>query len=87
MILNHLLEHTKLEDLEIEGGTVPATASGRKLILSDTSNVKTIRLSVGSKASTIQLIDLLSIARSHLDLVSLSNAVSKAYRTSPPSFN
>jgi len=71
MILDHLLEHTKLEDLEIEGWTLPETASFNKNFFSDTFSLKSICLPVGSKASTIQLIDLLSIAKSHPDLASL----------------
>jgi hypothetical protein len=85
MILDHLLEHTKLEDLEIEGWTLPETASGHKLFFSDTSNLKTSALPVGSKASTIHLIDLLSIAKSHPDLVSLQCGIeSLSNFTSPP---
>ena len=85
MILDHLLEHTKLEDLEIEGWTLPEAASGHELLFSDTSNLKTIRLPVGSTASTIHLADLPSIAKSHPDLISLQCGIkSLSNFTSPP---
>ena len=85
MILDYLLEHTKLEHLEIEGWTLPETISCHKLFFSDTFNLKTVCLPVGSKASTIQVIDLLSIAKSHPDLVSLQCGIqSLSNFTAPP---
>jgi len=84
-ILDFLLGHTNLEGLEIIGWTLPESASGHKLLFSDTSNLKTIRLPVGSKASTIHFIDLLSITKSHPDLVFLQCGIkSLSNFTSPP---
>jgi len=54
-ILDFLLGHTSLEDVEIAGWTLPETASGHKILFSDTSNLKTIRLPVSNKAPTIHL--------------------------------
>ena len=93
-ILDLLLEHTNLQHLEIVGWTLPETTFGPRILFrnTNTSNLKTIRLPVDSKASTISLIDLLYIAKSHPNLVflqcgikSLSNFTSPTLSVKMPS--
>lgn len=87
--LDLLLKHTNLQYLEIAGWTLPETVSGHKSLFTDPSKkiprLKTICLPVGSNTFTIPLIDLLSIAKSHPDLVFLQCGIkSLSNFTCPP---